>query len=216
MKSELFAALIEAQKEFPAIPRGRTARVPTKSGGSYSYNYADLGDVVSAVTPILHKHGLCIYQAGEVIGGKQALNTVLKHTESAIFIHSIFLLPETDDPQDMGASITYFRRYALCALLGIVTEEDTDGQLKPRDVAKPLQSPQEETLPSFPAPLPKQEGPQIISDPQLKRLFAIQKKSGMPDTALRALATTMGIASRSAIPKEKYASLCHLVENWKP
>lgn len=212
----LAMALMHAQKDFPSIPRGRTARVPTKSGGSYEYHYADLGDVVSAITPILHANGLFIRQIGVILEGKQALSTVLEHAESACTFTSHFMLPSTDDPQDMGASITYFRRYAICALLGIVTEEDTDGQQKPRDAAKAPQSPQEQTLPSFPSQAPKPGQAGIISEAQLKRLFALQKKSGIPDDALKAIAVTMGITSRSAIPKDKYNALCHLVENWKP
>ncbi len=127
---EIITALKKAQAEFPRIPRGRTARVPTKSGGSYSYSYADLGDVVEACTPVLHKFDLVLFQSGAVIEGKQALRTTLGHI-SGETITSDFILMATDDYQDAGAGITYFRRYAQCAILGIVTEEDSDGQQKP-------------------------------------------------------------------------------------
>lgn len=132
----ILTALLKAQGEFPSIPRGKTANVPTKSGGSYSYSYADLGDVVDACQPILAKNELVLFQVGVVAEGKQALRTILGHS-SGETIQSDFLLPFTDDCQDAGGNITYFRRYAQCAILGIVTEEDTDGQqkAKPRPLA---------------------------------------------------------------------------------
>jgi hypothetical protein len=139
MKSNLISALIQAQREFPVIPKGKTAKVPTKSGGSYTYSYADLSDVVAAVTPILHKNGLCVIHLGGVEAGRQTLRTILTHSESDEKAISDFLLPPTDDPQDMGGSITYFRRYALCSILGIVTEDDADGAQKPS--AKPATLP---------------------------------------------------------------------------
>lgn len=156
MKSNLISALIQAQREFPVIPKGKTAKVPTKSGGSYSYSYADLSDVVAAVTPILHKNGLCVIHLGGVESGRQTLRTILTHSESDEKAISDFLLPPTDDPQDMGGSITYFRRYALCSILGIVTEDDADGAQKPATLPKPAQA-----ATSLPKPA---TGPKPISD----------------------------------------------------
>lgn len=121
----IYHLLMKAQAEFPSIPRGRTATVPTKSGGKYSYSYADLSDVVYACMPVLHKHHLGLIQVGVVVEGKQVLRTVI-FNDAGDTINSDFLLPPTDDPQEAGASITYFRRYAECAALGIVTEDDSD------------------------------------------------------------------------------------------
>lgn len=127
----ILTALKKAQGEFPPIQRGKTANVPTKSGGSYSYSYADLGDVVDGCQPVLSANDLVLFQVGAIVDGKQALRTILGHVCGET-IQSDFLLPATDDYQDAGAGITYFRRYAQCAALGIVTEEDSDGQQKPK------------------------------------------------------------------------------------
>ena len=40
-------------------------------------------------------------------------------------------------PQGVGISMTYMRRYALSAMLGIVTEEDTDGEFNPDKLNRP-------------------------------------------------------------------------------
>ena len=58
----LIAALAKARGEFPDIPRSRTAVVRMKNGGQYSYNYADLADVFSAIDPALAAHGLSVRQ----------------------------------------------------------------------------------------------------------------------------------------------------------
>jgi hypothetical protein len=136
----LFTALLKAQGEFPVIAKTKTANVPTKSGGKYSYNYADLGSVVDGISPVLAKHSLGIIHKGE----GEILTTVLFHAESGESISSSFKMPMSDDPQDMGAVITYYRRYAICALVGVVTEDDTDASTssKPKgNIAPPKGKP---------------------------------------------------------------------------
>lgn len=54
----------------------------------------------------------------------------LSHAESGQWQSSLAVVPlPKADPQGVGISMTYIRRYALSAMLGIVTEEDTDGEL---------------------------------------------------------------------------------------
>ncbi len=58
------------------------------------------------------------------------LVTKLTHAESGQWQSSLTVIPLSKaDPQSMGCAITYARRYALSAMLGIVTEEDTDGEM---------------------------------------------------------------------------------------
>ena len=54
----LAAALAAVQANMPTVHKGNRATVPTKAGGSYSYTYANLADVVEAAYPLLSKHGL--------------------------------------------------------------------------------------------------------------------------------------------------------------
>ncbi len=56
------------------------------------------------------------------------LVTKLTHAESGQWQSSLTVIPLSKaDPQSMGSAMSYARRYALSAMLGIVTEEDTDG-----------------------------------------------------------------------------------------
>src|SRR4249920_1657251 len=55
---ELNKALAAFQADLPAVAKGETAKVPTKSGGEYTYDYADLAAVSDAVMKRLGNHGL--------------------------------------------------------------------------------------------------------------------------------------------------------------
>ena len=63
------------------------------------------------------------------------------HAESGQWQSSLAVVPlPKADPQGVGISMTYMRRYALSAMLGIVTEEDTDGEFA-SDRTTPHQKP---------------------------------------------------------------------------
>lgn len=118
-------ALIAFQMEMPTVSKSKTAQVPTKSGGSYSYTYADLASVVAAATPLLTKHGLsftCSPRQGE---RSYELAGVLLHS-SGQWIEGCLPL-NGSSAQEVGSAITYARRYLLGAMTGIVTDDDDDG-----------------------------------------------------------------------------------------
>lgn len=123
---ELHQALRAAQAEFPVITRKRDAAIETKSGGSYHYSYADLGDINEAVDKILWKHGLTLIQKLDNLGGEPALVTELHHDSGESDGGSI-PLPSGLTSQALGSAVTYLRRYAKSTILGIVTEPDDDG-----------------------------------------------------------------------------------------
>lgn len=127
--AKLATALVAAQGEFPRITKDKTATVPMRSGGKYSYNYADLASVLGAVTPVLSKHGLAVVQRMRWNTEKLTLllETRLLHC-SGEWMASTYPLPTSGTPQEMGSSQTYARRYSLTSFLGIATEEDDDGK----------------------------------------------------------------------------------------
>jgi hypothetical protein len=133
--SEIHAALVAALNELPRIAKGNTAKVPMKSGGTYSYTYADLGDVIDSVRPVLYKNGLAVMQDVTGEGRSVFVQTLILHTSGDVLRFGPISLPAGDTPQTMGSAVTYCRRYALLAALGIATEDD-DGQ-----AAKPAPEP---------------------------------------------------------------------------
>lgn len=128
-KNIMNAALAKAQAEFADIPKNRPARIVTDKG-TYSYKYADLADVLKAVTKPLNDNGLFISQKTVIVWGENGqanlvLHTVLMH-ESGESLESEWPLALQQRPQQTGALLSYYRRYALCSLLGIQAEEMED------------------------------------------------------------------------------------------
>lgn len=126
----LWEAFAAAQAEFPRIGKGNTADVRSEKG-SYSYRYADLSDVLEAVTPVLLRHGL--FWTAKVDNSAQGLGTVLRyalvHAATGERDEGTYPLPDPTGritAQQVGSAITYARRYALVAHLNLVVDEDDD------------------------------------------------------------------------------------------
>lgn len=121
-------AFTAAQAELPPIGKRHEATIPTKTGGGYSYKYADLNDVLEAVRPVLNKHGLSISQSSVNEEGKIGVVTRIYHTSGHVETFGPLLLPAGGDARSAGSAITYARRYGLCAALGIAPDDDDDGE----------------------------------------------------------------------------------------
>ena len=124
--SELSRAMLQIQKNL--LPALKDATNPfTRS------NYATLNSVMESCRDELLTHGIWLTQLPcpapvELGAGHIGLETRLIHAESGQWISSMAVIPlPKNDPQGMGSAITYARRYSLCAMLGIVTEDD-DGE----------------------------------------------------------------------------------------
>lgn len=125
--AEWTEAFLTAQAEFPEIPKNKTARIDTKGGGSYSYQYADLPDVLGVVRPILNANGLAVAQ---VLGGDAegiTVTTRIYHKSGHFEEFGPLTLPSGGTAQAAGSAVTYARRYGLAAALGIAPDEDDDG-----------------------------------------------------------------------------------------
>lgn len=122
---ELAVALAAFQAEAPTVSKGKTAKVPTKAGGSYSYTYANLADVVEAAYPLLSKHGLSFSCVPRTTERGYELAGILLHSSGESLEGSLPLSGNT--PQELGSALTYMRRYLLGAMTGLVTDDDDDG-----------------------------------------------------------------------------------------
>lgn len=121
----LNAALAAAQAEFKSIERDKSATVKTQAGGSYSYSWAELSTIIDAVRPVLAKHGLSVMQRFVYHGGVTTLRTELRHEQGGV-VGGELPIETRGEPRTLGSLITYYRRYSLCALLNIATEDDVD------------------------------------------------------------------------------------------
>jgi hypothetical protein len=114
--ANLAAALVKVQAKIR--PLKRNADNPF-----FKSNYTDLAAMAESLYPLLSAEGLAVVQGG--FG--DALSTILVHA-SGEWIESSLPMPNEPNPQKLGSVITYFRRYALAAIVGAASEgEDDDG-----------------------------------------------------------------------------------------
>lgn len=125
------AALDAFQAECPVIPRSKSAKIATSGGSGFGYNYADLEDIVTAIRPILHRHGLSYdwdseFSDQEVVC-KCKLMHIDGHAETKTFRGPTESRAGMSAIQKHGAALTYAERQSLKQALGLVTgEPDTD------------------------------------------------------------------------------------------
>jgi len=135
-------ALAHAQGEFGAIEKNRRVKVTSKSGASYEFDYATLDEILAKTRPALAKHEIALTQHLLAADGRPRLRTMLLHS-SGEWLASEFPLPggAPDSPQAYGSLLTYMRRYAITALLGVAADEDDDGNAAEGNQAKGTERP---------------------------------------------------------------------------
>ena len=122
---ELIGALAKAQAEFKPI-------VKDSVNPFFKNKYADLATIIAATQPALSKHGLTVMQLPKAESHLAGITTILGHA-SGQFISTDLMLPAAQgakfDSQTIGSALTYARRYALQAILGVAADADEDGNL---------------------------------------------------------------------------------------
>ena len=128
----LAAALAKAQGELtnPEKSLIATIRSPLPREGERTFRYASLASGLDIVRKSLGQHEIATVQTTAIDegSGQIRLTTLLAHA-SGEWISSdwpVCLISETATPHRMGAALTYARRYALFALVGIAGEDDLD------------------------------------------------------------------------------------------
>jgi len=121
--NELAAALVAAQSEFSAVPKGSV-------NPFFKSKYAALPEVVATAGPVLAKHGLAISQHITYDdAGNDCLMTYLLHKSGQYLAYSMKLHIVKGDPQSQLSAVTYARRGSYMACLGLVADVDDDGNL---------------------------------------------------------------------------------------
>jgi hypothetical protein len=115
--NDLATALAKAQGEI-------TGALKDSANPFFKSKYADLASCWDACREPLSKNGLAIIQSPEVTSEGLTLTTLLTHSTGQ-WIKNVFrMLPKDDTPQGVGSALTYARRYALTALIGIAQVDD--------------------------------------------------------------------------------------------
>lgn len=118
---KLFAALTLFQGEVTNPPR-------EADNPFFKSKYTQLDAMIDHVRPVLAKHGLSVMQMPCSSADGVGVITTLCHS-SGQYIQSdpYYLKLAKQDAQAGGSAITYARRYAYAAILGIASDTDDDG-----------------------------------------------------------------------------------------
>lgn len=117
---ELLPALRRAIGQMSNIVAGRTADYE-----KYTTRYADLGDLLSPVRPILDEHGLAVsHDVDQPDEHHVTATTVITHDSGEELRRAPVTLPHGSTAQAFGSALTYARRYSLTAALGLATADD--------------------------------------------------------------------------------------------
>lgn len=126
------AALAKAQVELKNPEKVMTAtfRPDGRGATERSFRYAPLSSGLDLVRNSLGRHEIATVQTTgiDAEAGLVRLTTVLAHSSGEWVASDWPVCPisDTAEPRRMGAALTYARRYALFALVGIAGEDDLD------------------------------------------------------------------------------------------
>ena len=122
-----------------SIVQGKlTYAVKDSNNPFFKSKYADLESVWDACRSLLSENGLAVMQfPGEYYDGTMHLTTILTH-KSGEWIGQDMSVPVTKpDAQGAGSALTYMRRYALAAVVGVVqADDDGNAASTPKPVVK--------------------------------------------------------------------------------
>ncbi len=158
---DIAASLAKAQGQIEGAKRN--AKNP-----HLQVNYANLAAVWDACREPLSVNGLGFMQFPDVQSGVLILDSMLTH-ETGQWIRHIFSMPVHKlDAQGIGTVITYAKRYAMCAILGIASDDDDDDAQSATDAAK--NAPRQNQNRTQPKPEPKPE-PEDAPPPVTKSMM---------------------------------------------
>ena len=103
--------------------------------------YADLGNILQTINPLLGECGLAVFQMP--VGDSGDLITLITHTSGQWLRFCYRMKPMDNKPQSIGSTLTYQKRYALTAALLLPVDDDDDGEAgskKPKSKIELLKS----------------------------------------------------------------------------
>jgi hypothetical protein len=170
--AELVAALIKFQQSVPTIH---------DNDNSYLGGFDNLPGILSTIGPKLRENGLAVSQLPEEINGQPGLRTTLLHTsgQSLTAVTPLAVNAGKNGTQEWGKAMTYSRRYALQAVLGLcVGIEDNDADMEPEPARTRTIEPKAKPAPAAAAPKIKTE----LTPADKQTCIAMIKAIGLPKT----------------------------------
>ncbi|HEX8413952.1 MAG TPA: ERF family protein [Sphingomicrobium sp.] len=182
--AKLTTALVQVQATVEGASKGRV-------NPAFKSKYADLSSVWEACREQLVTNGLTVVQfPGEMVDNRMTMTTQLSH-ESGEWMRGTLSIPLTKaDAQGYGSAVTYARRYALAAVVGVCPEDD-DGN------AASQRGPRQEPVSAR------------INEDQRNILLTLAQQSG---ANMKGFCTFFGIDSLPQLPATKFTAAKEMFE----
>ena len=211
--NELAKALSLAQGSIKTPDKNKTAKIPTKDGRQYQYNYADLSQIVECARKALSENGLAhIFTINSTEGSDAVLILTLVHS-SGQWISSEMYIPEANDMKQMGAHLTYLRRYMLASMIDVHADEDTDSTPETGDSTYTNRD-KSSDAPQSPMAKPLPVGVKMVTPAQVKRLWAIMGSCLLTKEQVGAYAkATFNVDSANDLTMDAYGQLVTAMES---
>lgn len=137
--NELAAALAKAQGQIEGAKK-------SSSNPFFKSKYADLAECWNTCREALTANEISVIQMPEEINenGRLNITTMLAHSSGQYISSTLTMTVTKLDPQAIGSAITYGRRYALAAMVGLAQEDDDGEKATARQEKKdkkPVESP---------------------------------------------------------------------------
>lgn len=118
------------QKIIEAIHKVQQGADPIKKDkqgqvGQGKYMYATLVSTWDTIKDLLQSNGLTIIASATGTGQFQ---TTIYHDSGEWINESMAMVLQRSDPQGIGAAITYYRRYMVTSMLGLIPDDDNDAK----------------------------------------------------------------------------------------
>lgn len=130
---KLAIALAKFQGSLEQPSLNSEVKVRAKTGGEYKFKYADLSECKRAAKQPLADNELSVCQ---LIEDDYSIRTILLHSSGQWISSKVRMPSNTADAQSIGSAITYAKRYAFCAILGIVADDDEDANIASGNTAQ--------------------------------------------------------------------------------
>jgi hypothetical protein len=238
--AKLAAALAKAQANYGDLKASQVA-----DAEKYVYKYADLAAVLAAVRPALNAAGIALLQ-GVAMQRPQGSSGLIVLVETRLidqsgeWLATTVKLPSGEvAPQKVGSLVSYLRRYALLAMVGVAAEDDDGKEAQQAAPPKPTAPPappktQPATAKPVAAPKPvpatppaeERVEPRVIADPVREDgvrisakdrglLFKVAKEQGLNETQVKQLIFALwGYTSTGAILQgAQFGKLLSAMEN---
>jgi len=178
MKSEkrpLAAAFAAALAEMPSPTLDKTNTAYGK------FRYASIGSYIETCRPHLAKFGLAMANDYEPMpdGNLMCWTVIRDETGDTLRLAPVPVRVDLVKPQATGSAMTYARRYSISAALGVVGDEDDDGNAA--STPEPKRSMSQAIATAAPKPAPQPAPKPVVNEDtgyEVVRIASVDTKEG--------------------------------------